>query len=228
MENSRAGAAQFVRSDSVRPQAQQLAVDAVGQIYAANLFVRRVLHREAFAPEKLREQAVEILRAGADNDLLRPHKNAPAAREIRRDGPPQLWQAVIRRFDEQRLPIAREHAPHRSGKDGKGEIPLRGAGRRRGQRAFGRRKHGEAVRIPINHKIAAALARFDISLVAENGAGVLHRDDAHARFRRDHPLAGQLRAAGINPRRDVVAQAAVKLHIGRLAAGLNIVSHLVL
>ena len=92
-----------------------------------------------------------------------------------------------------------------------------------------RRGRSESVAGAEDYKIAAALPRFHISLVAEQCAGVLNGYDADACFRSYRTLGRQPAAVWIYALHDVLPYLSVKLQISRYTCiRFNHVSHLVI
>ena len=166
MQHRRARAGELIGADAVAAEAQHLARDAVRLIHPADLVVRRVFERKhALAPQKLHDESVEVFRARADHDLSRLDADAARAGEIRRNGAAQLGAAVVRRLDENTLAVLAEYTPHRLGERRERKFILRPV--RNGRAALGLRlRDREAVRRGEAHEKAAALAGFQIPLVA--------------------------------------------------------------
>ena len=211
MQHRRARAGELIGADAVAAEAQHLARDAVRLIHPADLVVRRVFERKhALAPQKLHDESVEVFRARADHDLSRLDADAARAGEIRRNGAAQLGAAVVRRLDENTLAVLAEYTPHRLGERRERKFILRPV--RNGRAALGLRLGDrEAVRRGEAHEKAAALAGFQIPLVAQDRQRVLDRDDTHACLCCDQALAGHLRPQRVNTADDVAPQLVIEL-----------------
>ena len=160
---------------------------AAERVDARGLGVAGVLHAvDGLAPEQLDDEVIEVLRARADDDLLRRGGDAAEAVEMLRDGPAQRVRAVRRRGAQQRLALLAQHAAHELCPHGKGKV-LRPAAAGaeieqprtlRLRRAPGRGAPGRGgVPLHVGDVVAALLARVEIALRLELGIGVLHRDD---------------------------------------------------
>ena len=108
---------------------------------------------------------VQVFRARADHDLSRLDADAARAGEIRRNGAAQLGAAVVRRLDENTLAVLAEYTPHRLGERRERKFILRPVRNGRAALGLGLRDR-EAVRRGEAHEKAAALAGFQIPLVA--------------------------------------------------------------
>ena len=159
-------AGKLIQADAVAAEAQHLARNAVGLIHTANFVVGRVFQRkDAAASQKLHDESVEVLRTRADDDLPRLHADAARTGQIRRDGAAQAGAAVVRRLDENTLAVLAEYTPHCLGERREWKFILRPV--RNGRAALGLRLGDrEAVRRGEAHEKAAALAGFQIPLVA--------------------------------------------------------------
>ena len=78
--------------------------------------------------------------------------------------------------------------------------------------------------LPVQDEIAAALAGFQIALLAQQGVGVLRRDHADPRLPGGFPLGGGLGSVGPGSGEDFLTELPVQLQVGRLM----VIVHLVL
>ena len=77
--------------------------------------------------------------------------------------------------------------------------------------------------LPVQDEIAAALAGFQIALLAQQGVGVLRRDYADPRLPGGFPLGGGLGTVGPGPGEDFLPELFVQLQIGRLMVRVHLV-----
>ena len=219
MQNARGALFQRRAHDPVRAHGEKLAKRAVGLIDPADRLIAGVLQRvAALPPQKLHHQAVEILRPGADDDLLRLHRYPPAALQIPRQRHAQLRTAAAGGAGEDAPVVVAHHTAHGPRPDGKGEIRRRAVpGAHVLQR--GARQGGGGAAAAEGGEIAAAGSGLGIALVAEQGVGVLHRDDAQTRLPGKQALGGKTAARGDRAGDDVRPQLLVELQICALTAG---------
>ena len=224
MQHGGARGGERVAADAVRAERQKLERSAVRTVNERDLFIRRILRRvDARRAEKLHDQSVEIFRAGADEDLLRLHADAAAAREIARDRLPQRIAAVVRAFFQKLLAVLADDAAHHPREHRKRKV--RPLPRRDSRRSYRRARH-KAVRIVELHIVPAAAARFEIPFVRQQRVSVLYRDDAQPLLLGQLPLGRHPRAEGIIAADDLAAQALIQAQIRR--AVFVVLFHLVL
>ena len=211
---------------------QALAVKADGadghivrRVDAGDLAVAGVLDGIAQpAPEELHDEAIKVLRARADEDLLRRDAQAARLLQMSRNGSAQFRRTG--KIDRLHQALVRDDLAHRPHPDGGRErhVLARAAAEveqrlRRGRLRQGRhmrRLHRDAAADGTDIH-AAARARLGIALGQQLGIGALHRDDAHAQMGGQHALGRQAGPGRQPSGGDIVADALVQLLIERMA-----------
>ena len=189
MEGPGAAGGQFLRQDSILPQAQRQTAHGVCLIYPADFIIAGLLQREnPLSAQKLSRHGIQILRPGAHDDLLRPDREPPAPAQIGGQGLPELHAAGIGGFYEYAPPVVREDPAHRPGQERKGEVlhvrKLCAHVRELGPSG---RERLAAARAEVC-VIAAALAGLRISPVHQKLIGVRNGYDAYPQFPRQKAL----------------------------------------
>ena len=190
----------------------------IAPVDAGDLAVARILHGVALVPsQKLHQHIVQLLRAGADDDLLLIHRHAPELSEIGGDGTAQLRRALRRHGTQQAGTLLQDGLAHQARPDGEGEILRRNGvgdqihlpdvlGRWRGLLPVGR---GGQRTLDGADVVALLLHAVDIPLRHQLLVGVLHRDDADLQMSGQRPLGGQLLPCRQPPGEDIVLDPAV-------------------
>ena len=180
---------------------------AAAAVDAGDLAVAGVFHGvAAFLAQELDQQAVQHLRARADDDLLRGHVHAPELAEVGGHGIAEGQRALGRRGVEQARPLLQNGAAHEPRPDSEGEVlrvdgvgdkvekpaallRLEGGSRRR-------RRGGWQGRLDGGDEVALLLHAGEVALGHELLVGGLDGDDADLQVGGQGTLGRQLCAAG--------------------------------
>ena len=160
-----------------------------------------VLDRKAAASaQKLHQKRVKILRACADDDLLRLHDKPPLPRKLARNRLPQGRKPAVWDRLEEILTLIQNDASHQLCPHGKRKQLCCGTLRDLRLLRLFRQARGTDRRLRqkrhMCHKIARALARREIPLVQQLRVGRLDGDLAEAQVLGQRPLRGKLLPAG--------------------------------
>ena len=222
MHHVRAAAPQLLHGQAVAVQRHRRHRSAAGAVDAGDLAVAGILHAVGhLTSQKLHQQAVQHLGAGAHDDLLRAHRHAPELAQMVGDGAAQRPRALGRRGVEKAGALLQNGLAHEPRPDGEGEVlRVDGVGDkvkepcalarlqrvlRHGRRLGGQgRQHGA-------DEVALFLHAGEIALGHELLVGVLHGDDADLQMGGQRPLAGQLLPRRQTAGEDILLDAAVQL-----------------
>ena len=195
---------------------------------AGDLAVAGILHGVALVPaQQLHQHAVQHLRAGADDDLLRVHRHTPELPEVGGDGMAQLRRALGRHGAKQPGALLQNGLAHQARPDGEGEILRRdGVGDQIHLPVVLGRRHGLlpgelGCQWPLDGAdvVALFLHTVNVALSRQLLIGVFHRDDADLQMGGQRPLGGQLLPRRQPSGEDIGLDAAVQLFVQTDAAG---------
>ena len=197
-----AGGGQGRKIHTLGVQGNRAAGRAALSVHLADLGIARVLRGEHRAgPQQLGQQQIEVLRAGAHDDLLRRDGHAPVVPQIVGNGPAQGLQALVGHRPQQGGAVLAEHLPGEPGPggDGKGggvhlvalqiKPPLPGGLRHRNGRRL--RRFGRGGAVHLGDEKAPLGQGVEVSLRLQLGVGSLHGDDRQVQMLRQGTLGGQ-------------------------------------
>ena len=225
MEHVGPAGPQGVEADAAAVQGNGRHRHLVGTADCGDLLVARRLEAVTPGPaQELDEDVVEILRAGADQNLSRRDGHAPGPAQLPGDGAAQLRQAGAGQGLEQHLAVIQQDAAHQTRPDRGGKLPCRRFRSRHGRQSRRRGFRSREDRGDLLGKIAHLLPDRQIALSQELLIGRLYRDLADVQMLRQQPLGGQLLPAPDGPGEDVGLDGLVELLVeGPCASVLEVV-----
>ena len=200
MEGGGAGAGQH---GGIHPLPVQRNGDAGGAPGAVNLTdfgVAGILHsKDRVPPQQLRQQEIQVFRAGADDDLLRGNRHAPEIPEVGGNGLPQGRQPLMGHRGQQRLRRLSQHLPGEPCPCGNGKpggvhliaAEIQQLGRRFRRPPENRFPGGRRRLLHVGHKETPSGQGQQIPLGLQLAVGTFHGDDGHPEMLRQRPLGGQ-------------------------------------
>ena len=126
MEYGSPAACQFFRPDAVLTHGKKLHLRPAGFIDLSYFLVGWIFQGvDTVPPQYLYIEAVEILRSGANENLVRRDRHVPAPTQVGSNGFPELQTPFAGRGIQYFLAVHGQHIPHGLGKLGKGkQIPF--------------------------------------------------------------------------------------------------------
>ena len=206
---------QRAADDAVRPQGQALRRDVVRPVDLGDLFVGRVLDAvDAAAAQHLHDQAVQVFRAGPDDDLLRSSLDVAGSGQVAGQGGAQETCAEVRAALQHFFPVLAQHAAGRFRVDAEGKARLVRIRFRpvRSGHIFDR-FHRKRAGFVVGDEVAAALLRGHVAFALQQLQRMLRRDDGNAEIPCDGALRREFCAGSIQTFFDVCAQASVEMQI---------------